>query len=555
VEYSNPAKATEATRARVSEAYGKLPLSFEANRGQTVERVKFLSRGSGYSLFLAPGEAVMALRQPATSSDNRRHHKQNSASAVLRMKVIGANRSASMEGEDELPGKSNYFMGNDPAKWLTDVATFQRVHYKDVYPGIDLTYHDNQQQLEYDFEIAPGGNPAAAACAAGTTNHCVLTTTNSGNVDTGTCASGYSGSCSFACNNGTWIQVTDTCAPATAAGASISGMVTTVDGQPLGGVAMMLNGTANQTTITDSGGHYEFDGVGANQFYVVTPQLANFTFNPANRSFSLLGDKTDAIFTGLPNPIVTANPLDTSDYFVRQQYLDFLGREPDQQGLDYWSAQLNQCNGDAACLSAQRIEVSAAFFASPEFQQTGSFVYLVYKAGLGRQLSYAEFNAARTQVLAGTSLATSQAAFANAFVQGPEFVQKFQTSLTAESFVDALLAQISAVSQVDLSPQRGQMIATYQTGGSMNQGRALVLQMVTADGSLQQAEYNSSFVLMEYFGYLRRDADPGGYQFWLNALNRVPGSYRGMVCSFITSTEYQRRFSSVITHSNSECGG
>jgi hypothetical protein len=340
----------------------------------------------------------------------------------------------------------------------------------------------------------------------------------------------------------------------TAAGASISGMVTTGDGQPSAGVVMTLRATVDETTVTDSSGHYEFADLSANQFYIVTPQLANFSFSPANRSFSLLGNKADAIFTAIPTPIATANPLDTNEYFVRQQYLDFLGREPDQPGLDYWSAALNQCNGDAACLGAQRIEVSAAFFASVEFQQSGSFVYRMYKAGLGRLLSYAEFTAGRTQILAGGSSVTRRAAFANAFVQQPEFVQKFQTNVTAESFVDALLAQTSESSQVDLSSQRSQMIATYQTGGSMNEGRALVLQMVTEDGSFQRAEYNPSFVLMEYFGYLQRDPDPSGYQFWLSVLNSSTGNYHGMVCSFVTSAEYQRRFAPVVTRTNQDCG-
>ena len=339
----------------------------------------------------------------------------------------------------------------------------------------------------------------------------------------------------------------------TAANGSIGGEITDTTGAPIAGTTINLSGTQKRETITDAQGNYSFDSVETNGFYTVTPSRVNYTFSPANRSFSLLGVHTEASFTASANAD-HANAIDTTEFFVRQQYLDFLGREPDQGGLDYWSAQLNQCNGDVGCLSAQRIAVSAAFFASAEFQQSGSYIYRLYRAGLSRQLSYAEFTAGRTQVPAGTSLMTSQAAFANAFVQQPEFVQRFQTNLTVESFVDALLAQVNQSSQVDLSRERSQLIAKYQTGGSLNESRALVLQMVTEDGSFQQAEYNPSFVLMEYFGYLRRDADPGGYQFWLNALNSAPGNYRGMVCSFITSAEYQRRFSSVVRHTNSECG-
>jgi hypothetical protein len=339
----------------------------------------------------------------------------------------------------------------------------------------------------------------------------------------------------------------------TAANGSVSGTITDSNGAPLAGVTVNLSGAESREAITDNSGNYSLDNLETNGFYTVTPARANYSFSPADRSFSLLGVNAEASFTASANAD-HVNAIDTTEFFVRQQYLDFLGREPDESGFAYWSDQINRCDGDAACLSAQRIEVSAAFFASAEFQQSGSFIYRMYQAGLGRQLSYAEFSAGRTQVLGGTSLEASHAAFADAFVQVPEFVQKFQANVTAESFVDALLAQVNQSSQVDLSSQRSQMIATYQTGGSMNDSRALVLQMVTADGSFQQAEYNPSFVLMEYFGYLRRDADAGGYDFWLGVLNRNGSNYRGMVCSFITSTEYQRRFSSVVSHSNSECG-
>jgi hypothetical protein len=348
----------------------------------------------------------------------------------------------------------------------------------------------------------------------------------------------------------------------TAAGASISGLVTTGDGQPLAGVVIRLSGMVNETTVTDSGGHYEFDDVGANQFYAVTPQLANFTFSPSNRSFSLLGNRADAIFTGVPNPIATANPLDTGEYFVREQYLDFLGREPDQEGLDYWSAALNQCNGDAACLSAQRIAVSAAFFASAEFQQSGSFVYRVYKAGLGRQLSYAEFTSDHAQVLGGAGLEANQAAFTNSLVQRTEFVSKYAANTTAETFVDALLQNIVGTG-ADLSKERDTLIALYlgaqaslpaSSALGLIQARSAVLQAVAKNADYQSATLNPSFVLMEYFGYLRRDADGAGYQFWLNVLNSAPGNYRGMVCSFVTSAEYQRRFAAVVTRTNQDCG-
>ena len=248
---------------------------------------------------------------------------------------------------------------------------------------------------------------------------------------------------------------------------------------------------------------------------------------------------------------MTTNPIDTNEYFVRQQYLDFLNREPDQGGFDYWTAQLNQCRADQDCVRARRLDVSAAFFGSEEFQETGSFIYRLYRAALGRQLSYNEFSTDRKQVVAGADLAASKAAFAAAFVERPEFVLKYQGNVTAESFVDALLQTTG----IDLSSERSNLIAKYNSAGTRNESRSLVVGDVAAITSFSQAIRNQSFVLMEYFGYLQRDVDSGGYDFWVHVLENGPrGNYRPMVCAFITSAEYQRRFSSVITRGNAECG-
>ncbi|OLE54872.1 MAG: hypothetical protein AUG51_05895 [Acidobacteria bacterium 13_1_20CM_3_53_8] len=340
----------------------------------------------------------------------------------------------------------------------------------------------------------------------------------------------------------------------TAAPAAISGRVTTPDGAPLGGVSIFLDGAQSQTAITDANGNYSFENAVADRFYTVTPEIANYTFTPQNRSFSLLGNKTDATFTATPNAIATQNPLETPEYFVRQQYLDFLGREPDQDGLDFWAGKLNACGPDAACVRQERIEISAAFFASEEFRQTGSFVYRLYKAGLGRELNYQEFTADRAQVVDNGALSASRDAFANSFVQRAEFLGKYNGANSASSFVSALLQTIQQASGVGLSAERDALIARYQTGTSMNESRSLALRDAIEAASFKQSEMNTSFVLTEYFGYLRRDADAGGYQFWLDVLNnRVAGNYRSMVCAFLTSAEYQKRFSPVVTRSNSEC--
>jgi hypothetical protein len=136
-----------------------LPLFFEPNQGQTAPQVKFLARGSGYGLFLTADEAVLQLQQarpnPRTAADVPAPRPRS----VIRMKLDGANSAASVSGAEPLPGKSNYFIGNDPAKWRSNIPQFARVEYKSVYPGVDLVYYGDQGQLEYDFRVAPAADP------------------------------------------------------------------------------------------------------------------------------------------------------------------------------------------------------------------------------------------------------------------------------------------------------------------------------------------------------------------------------------------------------------
>jgi len=158
-----------AAKALVAQNYGKIPLSFEANQGQADKTVKFVSRGSGYSLFLTDSSAVLALTKPDTSNGKLGHTAGKSlkpASAhpasktdVVGMDLAGANRATHVSGMAQLPGTANYFIGNDPAQWHSGVPTFARVRYAGVYPGIDLVYYGNQRQLEYDFVVAPGASP------------------------------------------------------------------------------------------------------------------------------------------------------------------------------------------------------------------------------------------------------------------------------------------------------------------------------------------------------------------------------------------------------------
>jgi hypothetical protein len=152
-------KASRATTARVIESYGKLPLTFEANAGQTDPQVKFLARGAGYTLFLESDKAVLALRSATQKS---RHEN-----AVVAMRLVGSNSEARIEAADELSGKSNYFIGNDPKQWRTNVPTYAKVKYAGVYAGVDLVYYGNQGQLEYDFVVAPGADPKVIALDLG----------------------------------------------------------------------------------------------------------------------------------------------------------------------------------------------------------------------------------------------------------------------------------------------------------------------------------------------------------------------------------------------------
>jgi hypothetical protein len=250
----------------------------------------------------------------------------------------------------------------------------------------------------------------------------------------------------------------------------------------------------------------------------------------------------------------TLNPIDDVRLFVTQQYVDFLARNPDGAGLDYWTSQLLACGADSLCLRAGRVSVADAFFFEPEFQTGGAFIYRVYRTGLGVMPSFAQFMGDRGQVVAGANLDQSKTAFALAFVQRGAFMQRYPQNQTADQFVDSLLASIRQASGADLTGQRSSLVSLYD---GTNNGRAAILRQVSDDPQVIDAEYNRSFVLMEYFGYLRRDQDQDGFDFWLDQVNRRPlrdtGVQHAMACSFITSTEYQLRFGSAITHGNVEC--
>jgi hypothetical protein len=150
------------TKLRTSGDYGKLPLGFEVNQGQTDAQVQFLSRGAGYTVFLTSTTAVLSLRQKDQAiQKNETGHRRGAN--VLRMTMVGANPESKAVGIDQLPGKSNYFIGNDPTRWRVDVPSYARVSYQSIYKGVDLVYYGNQRQLENDFVVSPGADPRVIA--------------------------------------------------------------------------------------------------------------------------------------------------------------------------------------------------------------------------------------------------------------------------------------------------------------------------------------------------------------------------------------------------------
>jgi hypothetical protein len=258
------------------------------------------------------------------------------------------------------------------------------------------------------------------------------------------------------------------------------------------------------------------------------------------------------------------NRIDSTDFFLRQHYLDFLNRQADAQGLDFWTNGINVCGTNQGCLEAKRVEVSAAFFLSIEFQETGFLVYKTYKAAYGNlpnapvPLKLDEFLPDTQQIGAGLIvnqtgwqqvLENNKQNFFQAFVQRARFTSAYPISLTADQFVDQLFANAG------VAPSSSERAAAINEFGGFSSttdlaARARVLRRLGENSTLTQQEYNRAFVLMQYFGYLRRnpndspDSDFAGYNFWLNKLDQFNGNYLAaeMVKAFILSAEYRARF-------------
>jgi hypothetical protein len=250
------------------------------------------------------------------------------------------------------------------------------------------------------------------------------------------------------------------------------------------------------------------------------------------------------------------NPIDDARFFVRQHYLDFLNREPDAGGWDYWTEQITSCGSDALCVHQRRIGVSAAFFVELEFQRTGYVVYRMHRAAFGTwpntmtraNLVFAQFMADRSLLPEGANLAQGTIDYANAFAQRPELLSAYPASHTNAQFVNQLF---DTAGLIPYMAERQQQIDAMNNNGKT---RAQVLLDVVEINEFKTREYNPSFVLMQYFGYLRRDPDQSGYNFWLNILdNREPKFFPQNGLFVSDFRRYQLRFGTEVTRFNRDC--
>ena len=297
-----------------------------------------------------------------------------------------------------------------------------------------------------------------------------------------------------------------------------------------------------------------------------------FQIQLANPTGALLASPSTANVVIADNDVGNGpNPIDNAGAFVRQHYIDFLNREPDQSGLDFWTNQITSCGNDAACTEVRRINVSAAFFLSIEFQQTGYLVERMYKTAYGdangtstlggsHQLAvpvvrFNEFLTDTQRIGQGVvvlapgweqALENNKQAYAGEFVATSRFTTAFPTTMTPAQFVDKLNQNAGNV--LSLSERTTAINLFSGAADSSNAtARAQALRQVAEDQDLFSAEFNRAFVLTEFFGYLRRnpndlpDSDYTGYEFWLNKLNQFNGDYISaeLVKAFIASSEYR----------------
>ncbi|HKR59172.1 MAG TPA: DUF4214 domain-containing protein, partial [Pyrinomonadaceae bacterium] len=264
-----------------------------------------------------------------------------------------------------------------------------------------------------------------------------------------------------------------------------------------------------------------------------------FTITLSNPIGFNLGSTNTATITIQENDAVNAaNPIDSVDFFIRQNYIDFLGREPDPAGLAGWRNVLNNC-GTTVAQPCDRIEVSAGFFRSEEFQSRGYFIYRFYSA-VGRIPVSEEFYPDFAKVsgfLSASQLEANKVAYVNEFMARAEFQNKYNSTFGSPAgYVDALLQTVGLPNH----PSRAGWI-TSLTNSNSPANRAVVLRQLVESSEVYNKYYNEAFVIMQYFGYLRRTAD-ASYLNWIQTMNQSGGDYRIMINGFMNSAEYRKRF-------------
>ena len=330
---------------------------------------------------------------------------------------------------------------------------------------------------------------------------------------------------------------------------------------------LTVDGLGNVYVIEDASG--AFDGSGGNGG---SPRIDGFPdrfqdgFLSDGSVFTIADDGLSQGLSGLAFRALTPN-IDDPEFFVTQHYRDFLNREPDASGLEFWVNEITSCGTNAQCLQVKRVNVSAAFFLSIEFQETGYLVYRFYKAAYGNlpgapvPLRFNEFLPDTQQIGLGVvvgaagwqaKLEANKQAYAVAFGARPSLASVLPTSLTPAQFVDGLYANAGVASP----PVAERTAAISEFGGAGNSAdtaaRGRALRRVAENSTLNQQELNRAFVLMQYYGYLRRNPydppeatlDYQGYNFWLAKLNQFNGNYvdAEMVKAFLVSGEYRQRF-------------
>jgi hypothetical protein len=328
--------------------------------------------------------------------------------------------------------------------------------------------------------------------------------------------------------------------------------------------AQQQSGLLVTVTAADAGSgvkgiSYSLDGAN------FQPYTAAFSVNPNQGTvvYAFADDNVanrSSLVTYYPSS--TGNQVDNAQFFVRQHYLDFLSRQPDASGLGFWTNNITSCGADAQCAEVRRINTSAAFFLSIEFQNTGYLFYRTYKAAFGNlpnkpvPVTRADF-LPDTQAIGNgvvvnqgdwqTQLDNNKQAFVLAFVQRQAFLSAYPLTMTADAFVAQLDANAGGVLS---AADKANLVAMLGRTPSDATKRAQVLRAMAENQTLQQREFNKAFVLMQYFGYLQRDPDSGpdtdfsGYNFWLSKLNQFNGNFvqAEMVKAFINADEYRKGF-------------